>query len=503
MNKVVIGIANENLESDIRSLLDELQNIEVVAIALDTNQLTDYVARFNPILVLLDESLGPEPTHSVIRDLSENNPATAIVQISAERSSNIIIRALESGARGVVSYPFTFEDFAARIRDALDWAARMRQVLTGAAASYSGRGRVLTLVGAKGGVGVTTLAVHIAVDHLENNPTEKVCVLDLDLEKGDVTALIDVRHSVSVADLASVHQDLSASTVKDAVTEHETGIHLLLTPTDVRQTELVTPDALRAIVTLLRREFDLVVVDAGGYVSPAQAAAIELANETLVVITPDVFAIRALRKRILAWEALGIVHETELRILLNKTDKSAIFPADAVTKLTTGQVLTTRIPLSFRALEPGVNERDPRSIIDPNWWRLITRVRQELGLGNADVQAAKPKRRSRRREAGAIALENAGILPLLLILVVILWQAAVVGLGSFWLAQASSEVTRVYAISGDANQALIAGKKTIPATFANQLSVSTSGSKVRVSIQLPTSLVLDEVSSEHIVVEEP
>ena len=331
MSKVVIGMANENLESDLRSLLDELSGFTVEAVATDTARLAEYVARFEPDLVLLHDALGPEPAIAVIRDLTGRHPAAAVIQISPERSTSTVIRALEAGARGVVAYPFAFEDFSSRIQDAVDWSRQMRRILEGAAqAAQRDRGQVVTFVGAKGGVGTTTMALHLAIDHHTRQPDERVCVVDLDVEKGDVSALLDVRQSVSVADLAKVYQDLSATTVSDALIEHESGISLLLAPVDVRQSESVTPESLRAIVALLRREFDLIVLDAGGYVSPAQGAAIELADETVVVTTPDVLTLRAMRKRILAWEALGVRHEAELRVLVNKVDRSSIFPPDAV-----------------------------------------------------------------------------------------------------------------------------------------------------------------------------
>lgn len=521
MSKVVVGMANDNLVSDLRSLLEEMQGIEVVAVASDTSKLVEYVSRFEPDLVLLHESLGPEPAVAVIRDLSVRRPSAAIIQISPERSSSTIIRALEAGARGVVAYPFAFEDFTARVQDALDWSGQMQRILAGAASAIqAGRGRVVALVGAKGGVGVTTLALHLAIDYHHNHPHDRVCVVDLDIEKGDVSAMLDVRQSVSVADLAKVHQDLSAGTVSDAVIEHESGVHLMLAPIDIRQTEHVTPEALRAIVALLRREFDLVVIDGGGYVSPTQGAAVELADDTIVVTTPDVLAVRAMRKRILAWEGLGVRHEGELRVLVNKLDRASIFPADAVAKLTTAAVLDTKIPLSTRVLEPAVNERDPQAVTDVNWWRLMGRIRSEIGIvGNQPgrriaepepvptAAPGAPRRRLMRRagrERGAIALENISVIPLALGMVLLMWQASVLGLGAIWLGQADTVATRTYAITGDAAQAHLAARNAVPEPFASGVHVSAAGTNLTVRVALPERWsLLPEVSSQHSVVMEP
>lgn len=522
MSKAILGIADENLTSDLRTLLDEMQGVEVVASARDTGQLIEFADRFEPDLILLHDALGPEPTVAVIRDLAVRRPAGAVVQVSPERSSTTVIRALEAGARGVVAYPFAFEDFSGRIQDALDWSQQMQRILMGAAAVLqAGRGQVVTLVGAKGGVGVTTMALHLAMDHHANHPNERVCVVDLDIEKGDVSAMLDVRQAVSIADLAKVHQDLSAGTVSDAVIEHESGVFLMLAPVDIRQTEFVTPEALRAIVALLRREFDLVIIDAGGYVSPAQGAAVELADETVVVTTPDVLAVRAMRKRILAWESLGVRHEGELRVLVNKVDKASIFPADAVAKLTTAQVLPTSIPLSTRVIEPAVNERDPQAVTDVNWWKLMSKLRHDLSMGSTmttarravqqasagDEAPDKPRRRRllarSAREKGAIALENVGIIPLALFFAVAMYQIAALGVGAIWLGQAATEATRTYSITSHAGLASEAARQTMPSQFASGLSVSASGDQVNVTLKLPPGILLSEISSTHQVTKEP
>lgn len=519
MSKAIIGISNENLESDLRSMLDEMQGIEVAAIAKDSAQLVAYSERFEPDLILLHDNLGPEPAPSIIRDLTVRRPAAAVVQLSPERSNTTVIRALEAGARGVIAFPFAFEDFMARINEALDWAAQMQRILAGAASlARAERGRTITIVGGKGGVGVTTMTLHLAIQHRQSSPKAKVCVVDLDLEKGDISSLLDIRQSVSIADLAKVYQDLSTNTVRDAVVEHESGIHLLLAPVDVRESEVVTPEALRAIVALLRREFDLILLDAGGYVSPIQGAAIEIADTTVVVTSPDVLSVRAMRKRILAWETLGVRQEGDLLVLLNKVDKASIFPPEAVAKLTTASVLETHVPLSTRTLEPAVNERDPRAVSDPNWWKVIGRLGQHLGIvpQNREPQAPdkadaarKSGRRKRRPSAsradrGAATLEASANFAILAVTSWLIWQIVVTGVGFFWLGQASTEATRSYAIEHSAARAQQAARNTMPTPFREGLTVTASGDSIHVNLQLPANTaIVTTFSSDHDVVREP
>ncbi|GIL35657.1 response regulator [Phycicoccus sp. DTK01] len=547
--KILIGMSNGTIESDLRSLLEELDEAQVIGVAQSSSMVLDLASRLDPDIVVLHEQLGPDPVLQTIRDLGARHPSVAVLEVSAERTSATVIRAMEAGARGVIAHPFAFDDLSAKVTSANDWSRQMKRILAGAIAqASSARGKVLAVVGAKGGVGTTTLATHLALDHLTANPNRRVCVVDLDLEKGDVSAVLDVRQAVSIADLAKVHQDLSGSTVNDAVVQHECGLNLLLGPADVRLTELITAEALRPIFALLRREFDLVLVDGGGSVSPAQASVVELADETVVVTTADVLAVRAMRKRILAWEALGVTDESSLRIIVNKVDRTSIFPASAVAQLTSAQVLDAVVPLSTRALEPAMNERDPRAVTEVAWWRLMTQLRRELDLEDArpvekGPRKGRPRRTAepgttdaaevpargrrrgrgrgrpaptdvvdarvdddapvtedpapevaevaevggrRRREGGQVALENVVLLPLILFIALAAWQVVTIGLTFVMSGNASRVAAREYSVTGSQASAQAAARDRSPWAF-DDLTVSVDGDRVTVRMQIPAS----------------
>lgn len=523
MTQVIIGIEDENLVADLMSLLEEMDGYSVRAVAKSPAELVDLTSRLEPDIAFVHDTLGIEPVSQTIRDIIGRRPATAVLQVSQVRTASSVIKAMEDGARGVVAYPFAYEDVSTRVIAAGEWARHMQAVLAGAAVNNSSRGEVVAVVGAKGGVGTTTIASHIAFDHLRDHPGEKVCLVDVDIEKGDVGAIFEVRQSVSLADVAKVSGDLSPHAVHDAVIEHESGLHLLLAPLDVREGEFVSPEALRAIVSLLRREFDLVVLDGGGHVSPAQASVVELAGECLVVTTPDVLSVRAMRRRMIAWEALGVREEAAFKVLVNKVDRASLFPASAVAKLTTAHVVETKIPLSPRVLEASINDRDPRSVTEVAWWSLISSLRVEMGLAKAPVTATTSRIKRGRgkkqdepesarvepapqervavaaatgRESGAVGLETVGILPAAVLLCLIGWQTAVTGMSFVYAGHASAAASREYSVTASENSAQQAARAAVPAVLRSGLSVSTSGNRVSVTVPVVKSAPVPGLPTE-------
>lgn len=497
MTTAIIAIADQNLVADLQTLLEEVDETEVIGITADSSDLRDLLSRQTPDVVFLHENLGPDPTLQIIRDIVAQHPEVAVLEVSGARTASAVIKAMEAGARGIIAVPFAFEDVQSRLQVAVEWANHMQSVVRSGRTQRTDRGRVIAVVGSKGGVGTTTLASHLAIDHASQHPDQRVCLVDLDVEKGDISAVLDVRQSVSVADVAKVATDMSVQTVTDALIHHESGLHLLLAPSDVREVDFVAPRALRAILEVLRHEFPVIIVDGGGHVSPVQAGLLEAADEVLVVTTADVLSVRAMRKRMLAWESLGVRAEATCKVVVNKFDKSGIFPDRAVAQLTTAETLATVIPLSTRTLEESMNSRDPRAVSEVGWWRIMTSIRRELAL-EARPQAApaatpskkgrRPRRQKAAAESGAIAIENLGIIPIGLTVLGLMWQLAVSGLTLAWSGYATQAGAREYALSGSTVKAKAAMNDVLPSTFQSGSTFVADGKKVTVTLRVPANI---------------
>lgn len=513
MIRVVIGAAEQAVAFELRGALAEMDGVETVYVVDSTTDLAPVVVRLDPDIVLVHDSLGPEPVLPVLRDLALRRPASATLLVTSDPAVDIGA-VFEAGARGVVSYPIVFEQLRSRIESAGEYAASLRRMFStsaGAGDGAKGRAAVLALVGAKGGVGTTTVATHLALDAVRQDPDRAVLLIDLDLEKGDVPGILEVRHRASVADVAKVADDLAARAVADAVVVHATGLQLLLAPTDLRDVEAVTPIALREIMAVIRQEYDLVIVDGGSHVTPAQAALVELADEVVAVTTPDVASLRGLRRSISQWEGLAVRKEADVRVLLNRLSRNTSVSAETVRQLTRAPVMNVGLPAAFRRLEAAINSRDPLEMREPGWWQSIRRIGEELASRPTAAGADDPRagrRRSRLRggaDDGSVAIENVAILPMAITMVLLAWQLAVFGMSSVWSGHAANAAARAHALHLDPVQA---ARDAVPGGVASGLVVSTSGGSVTVSVAVPlvapgVGTLPARITTTRTVVEEP
>ncbi len=192
---------------------------------------------------------------------------------------------------------------------------------------------------------------------------------------------------MSLADLSKISEDLTARSVADTVVVHSSGLHLLLAPTEIRDTEFITPEAVRRILAQLRTLYHLVIVDAGSAITTTQAAAVESADVTLQIVTADVPALRAARRQVVAWESLGVAGADSVRVVVNRFVRQSEIQQDTIDMLTLGERSEVLIPDLGRALERAGNSRTPAEARNGTWWKSLRAIGQELDSGRTYREA--------------------------------------------------------------------------------------------------------------------
>lgn len=384
--RILPAAADPDAARAISSLLSQLPAAEPGAPVPDSTTLLDTLGRLAaesidelPEVVLVHERIGPVPALDLIREVALRFPAVGVVLVSSDAGPAVFSAAMDSGARGVIGLPLAYEELAARVQAAAQWSAGVRRHLGRGADVFTGPGgKVVTVTGAKGGVGTTFTAVQFALAAAASG--RRTALVDMDLQAGDVGSYLDVQFRRSIADLAGIH-DISPRVLQDAVYEDRTGLALLLAPAEGERGEEVDERAARHVVGALRGRYELVVIDCGSQVTGANAAAVETADVAVLVTTPDVVCVRAAKRLVRMWERLQVRKAEDTTMVVNRWSKHTEIQPALIEQITKTRVTRTPVPAAFKELQAVVDagrvqDLDNRSTVKQALWALAG----ELGL---------------------------------------------------------------------------------------------------------------------------
>ncbi|MFB8438498.1 CpaE family protein [Streptomyces niveus] len=393
--RILPVVGDADAARSITTLLSQLPDAEPAGPVGDSTSLIDTLARLAtesidelPEVVLVHERIGPVPALELIREVALRFPAVGVIMVTADVSPGLFSAAMDSGARGLVGLPLSYEELAQRVQAAAAWSVGVRRHLGHGGDVFTGPGgTVVTVSGAKGGVGTTVAAVQLALAAKASGMS--VALADLDLQAGDVASYLDVQFRRSIVDLATI-QDISPRVLQDAVFTHHTGMGLLLAPGEGERGEEINDRSVRQIVSALRNRYEVVIVDCGTQTTSANAAAIEMADTSLLVTTPDVVAVRAAKRMVKLWDRLQIRKAEETTIVVNRYMRNTEIQPPLIEKITSTKVSRVVIPANFKELHAAVDagrmqDLESKSTVKQALWALAG----ELGLVKVPEGAEK------------------------------------------------------------------------------------------------------------------
>lgn len=172
-------------------------------------------------------------------------------------------------------------------------------------------GRVVVVASTKGGVGRTTVSTNLAAAlHASGR---RVCLVDLDLECGDVALSLGITPVRTLLDAveAAIPEDI-ADPLELLKTEFRSGLDCILAPVDPEAARKVPASLVADLLPALAETYDYVVVDTSAHQSPHVRAALRAAGKVLLVGTADVLNVKSLHLLTDLLDGLGVTAGRDL-----------------------------------------------------------------------------------------------------------------------------------------------------------------------------------------------
>ena len=335
----------------IRGLLNSQSTIKLLDVATDGSRVARLIPELRPDVVLVDALLqGRLKGLALVEQIHASSPQIPVIVLTVPQQP--VQPNPGSGIHGVLSMPFTGYELVTRIQQVSQAAAK---------AESTGSARMITIFAPKGGVGKTTIAFNLAV--AVGQQGLRTVLIDGSLQFGDLRALLKVpAEAPSLLDLPT--DRIAESDLQDVLWRDPSGIDILLAPPRIEMAEMVTTRDLDKTISLLRRVYEVVVVDTPAVVNDVNLAFLDASDTILEIVTYDSTTIHSTMVMADAFRMIGYP-PTKVRYLVNRSDSVGGFDPEVLNRAL-GRIPEHRVCSGGALVVRANNEGIPFVLADPS-----------------------------------------------------------------------------------------------------------------------------------------
>jgi len=349
----------------------------VVHAAATYGQALDVARTRQPDFVVVAVDRDLHSLTSFSRELTQLLPGVVIAAAfqpdrmsDRDSESAVIIELLRAHIRDFLRRPLSTTE----LREVFD-----RLLSHVAPRAPAAKGRVISFISNKGGVGKSTLSVNVACALAERHPGQ-VLLVDTSLQLGICALMLDLQPTTTIVDAVRERERLDETLLRHLTLTHASGVRLLAAPADALEASDVGEEAIARILNLARRAFEYVIVDTFPMLDNVVIAALDLSDVAFVVLQGTAPAVAGIARFLPVLESLGFPAARH-RIVLNRNYRrflGDLTPADIESRL--GRPLSHVVPYEKKILV-SMNTGVPRIVQAPRWrgfGRVITEIADSL-----------------------------------------------------------------------------------------------------------------------------
>lgn len=306
-------VANAKDIKDLQSSpsIQGLGGAALVALASNAAVPFDQIAGAKVLVLEVDPAV-PESVRRISTVRSERADLKIIAAIQ-QADVSLVRTLIRQGITDVAALPFSPDELSSQILEAL---APLRDE-----PKDSDLGLVTAVVRSSGGCGSTTVLTHLAAALAAANTGKRgVCVLDLDVQSGAVASHVGENPKVTISALLEASDRLDDSLVHSVTIDTHYGFSIIAAPEVITPLDLVRPELISAVVALLRKRFDFVLIDLPANWSNWSLATAAEAGEILMVTDLAIGALRQAKRRIDLLASVG-VETGQIKIIANRMER--------------------------------------------------------------------------------------------------------------------------------------------------------------------------------------
>jgi len=319
---IALEIASSDLLDTVQSLLRKIPGIKSQHWAGDLGEKGSIAVKTVPDIIIIDNHPTSGDLLARVRTIKGHFPQTALLVVSGNLDPQIIIDVMKAGAAEYLVEPVSERSFINAVEE-------VRVKL--ASFDKPSQGAVYSFISSKGGVGSTVIATNSAVA-LAMAKGKSVAMIDLALQAGDASVLLDVVPKTSLTDISQNFHRLDIAFLRGVMINHNTGIGFLAAPQNPEDSDDVRGEHVAAILDLTRKLYDCIFIDCPSmHINECSIEAFRNSDKIFIVTDMSVPSIRNTARLCKLVRKFGIRGD-RIEIILNRFIKDSVLSIGEIEK---------------------------------------------------------------------------------------------------------------------------------------------------------------------------
>ena len=284
---IIIIDEDENTGNIIKSYLSSDEKINICGVFTDYEAGLEALSNTGKCVLFIDVSRNFDRAVAQIKNIKDKYKDVFVAALSDKTSTENIIKVMRAGAKEFITKPVIQTKFLETVEEIKAEYFSTEQVDTC---------KIISTFSNKGGIGKTSIAVNLAVE-LAQMTKEKVALIDLNLQLGDVATFLDLEPAFAMDYISDNINNLDDEELLKAMTRYKnTSLYVIADPLNVDKSQDITAEQIKKILSALKRTFSYIVIDIASNIDSKTITALDCSDLILLISTANLPAIRSTQR---------------------------------------------------------------------------------------------------------------------------------------------------------------------------------------------------------------
>ncbi len=355
IDTVIIDPENNSREI-ILNYLAKIEDINVTQEFNDVLTAMNFITESRPNLIIVDISQKTQMALDIIVKISNSLKNSKIIVLSYDMSPETVIKALRAGAREFLVKPLIEGEFTQAVE-------KLKDLILGNINDTT-KCKVITTFSNKGGIGKTAIATNLAVE-LANMTKERVALVDLNMQMGDVTTFLDLNPSFDTSYVINNLERIDEGFLLSTLEKYgNSSLYVLADPPDLEQAEVITSDNITTLINVLRNVFSYIIIDTTASFDGKTITALDNSDLVLLISIINLPSVRNCQRCFDLFKRLGYTKD-KIKIIINRYMENDEIKVEDVEDVL-GHPVYFKIPNNYFTIINAINKGLPVCEINPH-----------------------------------------------------------------------------------------------------------------------------------------